>query len=230
MAGFPGRASRTGLPSDFGFPRRLLHCAIRTRFLPAAAERRHTTGRYRAGTLRAAVWRQPRWWREAGTDLLRRAAAGENAFFGVLRQAMAADTLVAGGDLFRHQHRQPLRQQRRRRCVVVHRRTPAANLIGRNFCHAELTMAVQHEVAVCLPPALTALFPGCPRQACVEAATVADAIAALDRSWPGLRGRLCDDRPSLRRHIGFMCAARSPAGDSPDGGDEVYIVTAISGG
>ena len=92
-------------------------------------------------------------------------------------------------------------------------------------------MDVQHEVAVCLPPALAALFPGCPRQARVQAATVGEAIAALNRSWPGLQGRLCDDSPSLRRHIRVYVRgeiARLETRLTP--GDEVFVITAISGG
>jgi molybdopterin synthase sulfur carrier subunit len=87
------------------------------------------------------------------------------------------------------------------------------------------------EVEVTLPPALAALFPGCPRQAVVPAASVADAIAALDRSWPGLRDRLCDGSPGLRRHIRvFVRGELAHLGTALQHGDEVFVVTAISGG
>ena len=92
-------------------------------------------------------------------------------------------------------------------------------------------MKVRPEVAVSLPPALAALFPGCPREACVHAATVGEAIAALDRSWPGLHGRLCDDALGLRRHIRVYVRgeiARLETRLTP--GDEVFVITAISGG
>ena len=86
-------------------------------------------------------------------------------------------------------------------------------------------------VEVSLPPALTALFPGCPSQVRVSAATVAEAIAALNRSWPGLRERLCDDRPSLRRHLRVFVAGEIAVLETPlAAGDEVFVVTAISGG
>jgi molybdopterin synthase sulfur carrier subunit len=86
-------------------------------------------------------------------------------------------------------------------------------------------------VEVTLPQALAALFPGCPRQAYVQALTVGDAIAALNRSWPGLRDRLCDDSPGLRRHIRiFVRGDLAKLETELSGGDEVFVVTAISGG
>lgn len=92
-------------------------------------------------------------------------------------------------------------------------------------------MDAQHEVAVSLPPALAALFPGCPRQARVRAATVGGAIAALNRSWPGLQGRLCDDSPSLRRHIRVYVQGEIARLETRlTAGDELFVITAISGG
>ena len=92
-------------------------------------------------------------------------------------------------------------------------------------------MPVRHGVAVCLPAALTALFPACPRQICVEAATVGEVIAVLNRSWPGLQGRLCDGPAELRRHIRVYVGGEI-AGLQTElkPGDEVFVVTAISGG
>ena len=94
-----------------------------------------------------------------------------------------------------------------------------------------LTTNTQCDVAVSLPPALAALFEGCPRQARVRAATVGDAIAALNQSWPGLQDRLCDGLPMLRRHIRVYVRgeiARLETGLVE--GDEVFVVMAISGG
>lgn len=82
-----------------------------------------------------------------------------------------------------------------------------------------------------LPAALTALFPGCPREARMRASSVGEAIATLDESWPGLRGRLCDDRPSLRRHIRVFVRGEIAALETPlASGDQVFVITAISGG
>jgi sulfur-carrier protein len=92
-------------------------------------------------------------------------------------------------------------------------------------------VAAPHEVAVSLPAALAALFPGCPRQARVEAETVGAAIAALNRAWPGLQGRLCDDTPGLRRHIRvYVRGAIAGLDTRLASGDEVFVITGISGG
>ena len=92
-------------------------------------------------------------------------------------------------------------------------------------------MDVQHEVSVSLPAALAALFPGCPRQASVRAATVGDAIAALNQSWPGLQGRLCDNSSSLRRHIRVYVRGEIARLETRlAAGDEMFVITAISGG
>ena len=52
-----------------------------------------------------------------------------------------------------------------------------------------------------LPATLPPLFCGLPRRARVEAGTVAEAIDRLNERWPGLRDRLCEPGPTLRRHI-----------------------------
>jgi molybdopterin converting factor small subunit len=65
----------------------------------------------------------------------------------------------------------------------------------------------------------------------LEAATVADALAHLDRRWPGLQARLCEPGPVLRPHIRVF-VDRRPAGlDTPVGpGQRVDVITAITGG
>jgi molybdopterin converting factor small subunit len=86
-------------------------------------------------------------------------------------------------------------------------------------------------VRVLLPPALTRLFPGCPASVELDASTVAEAIDRLDRDWPGMRDRLCDSTPKLRRHINIFVdgeRAALPSRLRPD--SEVAILTAISGG
>ena len=52
-----------------------------------------------------------------------------------------------------------------------------------------------------LPSTLGPLFPGLPRQLDVDATTVSDVIDHLEREWPGMRDRLCEPGPALRRHI-----------------------------
>ncbi len=86
-------------------------------------------------------------------------------------------------------------------------------------------------VTVLLPGALVRLFPGAPRCVDVEAATVGDAIAALDRRWPGMGDRLCDSTPAIRRHLNIFVGGERARLDTalPPGG-EMLVMTAMSGG
>ena len=86
-------------------------------------------------------------------------------------------------------------------------------------------------ITVLLPYVLTRLFPDCPRQLEVRAATINDMIVALDRRWPGMRDRLCDSTPAVRRHINvFVAGARAELATPLELGAIVTILTAISGG
>jgi molybdopterin converting factor small subunit len=90
-------------------------------------------------------------------------------------------------------------------------------------------MSVQ--VSVTLPGALVALFPGASPRVEVAAATVADVMAALEARWPGMRDRLCDSRPAIRRHINvFVDGERATLDTRLRDGADVVILTAISGG
>ena len=86
-----------------------------------------------------------------------------------------------------------------------------------------------------LPSTLRPLFAGLPRRLDVEAATVGDALAELDRRWPGLRDRLCEPGPSsrlaLRRHIHVYINGERAQLDAPlDAKARVDVIAAISGG
>lgn len=86
-------------------------------------------------------------------------------------------------------------------------------------------------VRVLLPQALLSLFPGCPSTAIVDANTVADVIDALNERWPGLRQRLCDETPAIRRHINvFVSGERASLDTIVPAGAEMVVMTAISGG
>jgi sulfur-carrier protein len=86
-------------------------------------------------------------------------------------------------------------------------------------------------VLIVLPGVLVNLFPGSLREVAVSASTVRDAIDALDVRWPGMRDRLCDSRPAIRRHINVFVDGEKAALDTPlTPGTEVIIMTAISGG
>ncbi|HUF57316.1 MAG TPA: MoaD/ThiS family protein [Thermohalobaculum sp.] len=86
-------------------------------------------------------------------------------------------------------------------------------------------------VTVHLAGALRELFPGVPREVAVEAETVAEMLDRLEARWPGMRDRLCDGRPSVRRHINiFVDGGRAVLGTPLEAGCEVYVFTALSGG
>lgn len=85
-------------------------------------------------------------------------------------------------------------------------------------------------VRVVLPDELVRLFPGCERRVEVEAANVGEAIAALDARWPGMRDRLCEPGPRLRRRINvFVRGRRATLASSLSPGDEIVVMTAIIG-
>jgi sulfur-carrier protein len=86
-------------------------------------------------------------------------------------------------------------------------------------------------VAVTLPANLVRLFPGASRRVELPAATVAEMIDGLDARWPGMRDRLCDSRPALRRHINVFVEGRRANLETHIAlGTEVTVLTAISGG
>lgn len=86
-------------------------------------------------------------------------------------------------------------------------------------------------IRLSLPAALCALFPGAPRELDLVATTVGEAMAALDARWPGMRDRLVDSRPAIRRHINVFVDGERARLDTPlRPGDEVLVMTAISGG
>jgi len=86
-------------------------------------------------------------------------------------------------------------------------------------------------VVVLLPSALMRLFPGCERELTVSAATVREMVEALDARWPGMRDRICDSTPQVRRHMNiFVEGERATLETRLSPGSEVFVMTAISGG
>jgi molybdopterin converting factor small subunit len=82
-----------------------------------------------------------------------------------------------------------------------------------------------------LPATLPPLFQGLPRQLELDAATVEEAIERLDERWPGLRDRLCEPGPVLRRHINvYVDRERAGLDTALDAASRVDVITAISGG
>jgi molybdopterin converting factor small subunit len=96
--------------------------------------------------------------------------------------------------------------------------------------HEEPLPAVAPAV-VTLPRALLNLFPSAVRRLEVRASTVHEMIEALDSRWPGMRDRLCDSRPAIRRHINvFVEGERATLQTRLAPGAQVFVITAISGG
>jgi molybdopterin synthase sulfur carrier subunit len=86
-------------------------------------------------------------------------------------------------------------------------------------------------ISVVLPRALLDLFPSAEREVVVAAQTVGEMIAVLEGRWPGMRDRLCDSTPRIRRHINIFIDGRRASLDTTlRDGARVYVLTAISGG
>ncbi|WP_038360121.1 thiamine biosynthesis protein ThiS [Bosea sp. 117] len=95
----------------------------------------------------------------------------------------------------------------------------------------ETAPAAERPVLVRLPPHLTALFPGAERLVALDAASVAGMVDALEARWPGMRDRLCDSTPAIRRHINvFVGGRRATLETRLAPGTDVFVITAISGG
>jgi molybdopterin synthase sulfur carrier subunit len=81
------------------------------------------------------------------------------------------------------------------------------------------------------PSTLTPLFAGLPRRIDVDTATVGEALERLEGKWPGLRDRLCEPGPLLRRHIHVYVDRERANLDTPlDERSRVDVIAAISGG
>ena len=86
-------------------------------------------------------------------------------------------------------------------------------------------------ISVTLPAALLALFPGAPMTMTLPASDVSALLDALDARWPGMRDRLCDSRPAIRRHIQlFVDGERATLATPLRPGADVVFLTAVSGG
>ncbi|MGH3075931.1 MAG: MoaD/ThiS family protein [Gaiellales bacterium] len=82
-----------------------------------------------------------------------------------------------------------------------------------------------------LPPTLPSLYADLPRRLDIDAATVDEAIDRLDERWPGVRDRLCEPGPVLRRHINvYVDRERAELATALGPGSRVDVIAAISGG
>ena len=84
---------------------------------------------------------------------------------------------------------------------------------------------------VLLPRTLVDLFPAAGGRVDVDALTVGDVIERLDAAYPGMRDRLLDAGPRLRRHLLiFVDQHRATLDTTVAPRSEVRIVPALSGG
>jgi molybdopterin synthase sulfur carrier subunit len=84
-------------------------------------------------------------------------------------------------------------------------------------------------VTLCAP--LADLFPGAPRRLKLSAGNVREMVDGLDEQWPGMRDRICDTTPAIRKHMNvFVDGRRAKLATPLNAGADVFVVTAISGG
>jgi molybdopterin converting factor small subunit len=82
---------------------------------------------------------------------------------------------------------------------------------------------------------LIRFFPDLKEQVEVEGGTVAEVLAALDRTYPGLAGYVVDERGALRKHVNIFVRReriqdRQTLSDPVGKDDEMHIFQALSGG
>lgn len=86
-------------------------------------------------------------------------------------------------------------------------------------------------MVVKLPAVLVDLFPGSVRRVELAVTSVAEMVDALDRLWPGMKDRICDSTPAIRKHMNVFVDGERARLDTPLApGTEVFVLTAISGG
>ena len=87
---------------------------------------------------------------------------------------------------------------------------------------------------VLLPRTLIELFPEAPKRVAVETgegSAVSGVIERLDAAFPGMRDRLLDAGPAIRRHLLIFVDDERATLETPvREGAEVRIVPALSGG
>ncbi|MBU2582700.1 MAG: MoaD/ThiS family protein [Alphaproteobacteria bacterium] len=103
--------------------------------------------------------------------------------------------------------------------------------VGHNSGESQPAQVKAPTVTVSLPTALVRLFPGSPNTIKVNGRSVAEVIDALDGRWPGMRDRLTDTRPAIRKHLNVFVDGEKARLDTPvASGARVTILTAVSGG
>jgi sulfur-carrier protein len=84
---------------------------------------------------------------------------------------------------------------------------------------------------VLLPRSLLTLFPGVERRHELDGASVDELLRALDAAAPGMRDRLVEEGPRLRRHINVFVDGQPADLATPVGATAtVHVIPAVSGG
>ena len=84
---------------------------------------------------------------------------------------------------------------------------------------------------VLLPRSLLALFPGVERRHELSGTDVDQILTALDGAAPGMRDRLVEEGPRLRRHINVFVDGQPADLTTPVGSTAtVHVIPAVSGG
>jgi len=95
----------------------------------------------------------------------------------------------------------------------------------------DATLSAATTVSVVLAPALIRLFPDCNGRLDLNAENVSDMLDELEARWPGMRDRLRDSTPRIRRHISVFVDGHRASLETPlKPGTKVYVLTAVSGG
>lgn len=84
---------------------------------------------------------------------------------------------------------------------------------------------------VVLPRSLLTLFPGVDRRHEIDGASVDEILDALDATAPGMRDRLVEEGPRLRRHINvFVDGQPADLTTVVPPNATVHVIPAVSGG
>ena len=84
---------------------------------------------------------------------------------------------------------------------------------------------------VVLPRSLLTLFPDVERRHELDGDSVDDILRALDAAAPGMRDRLVEEGPRLRRHIKvFVDGQPADLGTPVTASTTIHVIPAVSGG
>ena len=206
-----------GLPTDFGFVA-AAHPHDRDSFYVIPLDPGH--GRTMPDGA-AAVWRTS----DAGSTWQRLSSGlpQQNAHLGVLREGLAIDSLDEPGLYFGTSTGQ------------VFASADEGESWGEIASYLPGISSVEVACDRCLSctcrrPCRRST-PTCRARLDVDAATVDEAIDRLEERWPGLRDRLCEPGPTLRRHINvYVDRERAGLDTALEPGSRVDVIAAISGG